>query len=160
VAAVVTSPLLRARRTADLIAAAVHPADGVVADERLRENDFGDWDGLTFAEVAERWPEELRAWFGNPALAPPGGESVRAVMRRVKAAHKELVERWGGRTVVVVAHVTPVKCLTLLAGALPQEALFRLHLDLCSLTTLEWYADGPSVLRGVNDVGHLEPLPG
>jgi probable phosphoglycerate mutase len=158
-AAVVTSPLQRARQTA----AAVVSATGsppVVVEERLRETDFGDWEGLTFAEVQQEWPDHVKQWLASPEVAPPGGESVADTMARVRAVRDDLQTDYAEGTVVVVTHVTPVKALAMLAGDLPLSALLRLHIDLCSLTTLEWYADGPAVLRGVNDTGHLEGLVG
>ena len=155
-AAVVSSPLRRARRTAELAAEALRlPVD---VDDRLRETDFGVWEGSTFAEVRAGWPTELAAWLASEQVAPPGGESFAAVGERVLAAHAELVAAHPGRTVLVVSHVTPIKVLGRAALAAGPEALHRLHLDLCSLSTLDFYADGPAVLRGWNDTAHLEAL--
>ncbi len=84
IAAVVTSPLLRARETAEQVAIAL--GLDVVVDEGLTECSFGDWDGFSFAEVAERWPAEMAAWLGSTAVAPPGGESFDAVDARVRRA--------------------------------------------------------------------------
>ena len=58
----------------------------VVTDEGFRETDFGAWEGLTFAEVRERWPAEMTAWLADPAVAPPGGESFTEVSERVTPA--------------------------------------------------------------------------
>jgi probable phosphoglycerate mutase len=60
--------------------------------------------------------------------------------------------------VLIVTHVTPIKGLTQLALDCPPIVLYRLHLDLASLTTIDWYADGPAVLRGFNDVNHVADL--
>jgi len=51
----------------------------VVTDDGFREADFGAWEGLTFAEVQERWPAEMAAWLADPEVAPPGGESLAGV---------------------------------------------------------------------------------
>ncbi len=158
IAAVISSPLTRARQTAATVATALGLEATV--EDRLRECDFGDWDGATFAEIAERSPAALAAWFGSPATAPPGGESVLKVRHRVGAALDDLRAAWAGRTIVVVSHVTPVKCLAVLAGGFGDAALFRLHIDLCSVSTFEWFADGPTLVRGLNDVGHLGALLG
>jgi broad specificity phosphatase PhoE len=53
---------------------------------------------------------------------------------------------------VIVSHVTPIKTLVRLALEAPPSALYRLHLDLASLSTVDWYADGPAVLRSFNAV--------
>ncbi|HJY67123.1 MAG TPA: histidine phosphatase family protein, partial [Streptosporangiaceae bacterium] len=70
---IVTSPLLRTVQTAQAVAAVTGAA--VVTDDGFRETDFGAWEGLTFAEVRERWPAEITAWLADPDVAPPGGES-------------------------------------------------------------------------------------
>ncbi|MHB8339764.1 MAG: bifunctional RNase H/acid phosphatase [Mycobacteriales bacterium] len=151
--AVVTSPLERARRTAEAVGAALGVS--VTEDADLRETDFGAWEGFTFAEVGERWSRELAAWLADPAVAPPGGETFLATERRVVAACVRALDAFAGQGVVLVSHVSPIKTLTRHALLAPPEALYRLHLDLCSVTTVDWYADGPAVLRGFNDTGHL-----
>jgi len=153
VAGVVSSPLHRARATAEAIGATIG-AD-VTVDADLVETDFGRWDGLTFTEVRDRWPAEHAAWMTDTALAPPGGESVAAVARRVRRARDRLLAAYPGRILVVVSHVTPIKLLLCSALGAPASALFRLHLDPAGLSTVDWYPDGPAVVRLVNDTGHL-----
>jgi probable phosphoglycerate mutase len=153
IAAVVSSPLRRARSTADAIAAATGTA--VAADDGLVETDFGRWDGLTFAEVREGWPAEHAAWLADSAAAPPGGESINQVARRVRKVRDRLLAAYPGRTVAVVSHVTPIKLLLCSALGAPASSLFRLHLDTASLSTVDWYPDGPAVVRLLNDTGHL-----
>ena len=151
---VVSSPLRRARMTAQA-AADLLGAD-VVVDQDLAETDFGDWEGFTFAEVQEKWPDQMAAWLADPVVAPPGGESFTATTKRVRRAVDRLVASHPGQTVLVVSHVTPIKVLTQLSVEAPPSALYRLHLDLASLTEIDWYADGPAVLRRFNDTAHLE----
>jgi ribonuclease H / adenosylcobalamin/alpha-ribazole phosphatase len=153
VAAVVSSPLRRARSTAQAIAAAT--GTEVATDDGLVETDFGRWDGLTFAEVREGWPAEYAAWLADSAAAPPGGESVNQVARRVRKVRDRLLAAYPGRTVAVVSHVTPIKLLLCSALGAPASSLFRIHLDTASLSTVDWYPDGPAVVRLVNDTGHL-----
>ena len=150
---IVTSPLQRARQTASEVAAAT--GTPVVVDEDLRETDFGAWEGLTFAEAQQRWPEEVTAWLGDPEVAPPGGESFAAVGIRVRAALARLLTSYTRDTVLVVSHVTPIK--TLLAEALlaPPAALYRMYLDVGALSEIHWFGDGPAVVRSLNDTGHL-----
>jgi ribonuclease H / adenosylcobalamin/alpha-ribazole phosphatase len=151
--AIVTSPLARAVRTAEQVAAATGAP--VEADEGFRETDFGAWDGLTFAEVRERWPAELTAWLADPAVAPPGGESLTDVSARVDSALRRVLAGHQGRTVLIVSHVTPIKTLVAAALLAPPLALYRMHLDVAALCQVDWYADGPAVLRSFNDTGHL-----
>ncbi|MEV2267361.1 bifunctional RNase H/acid phosphatase [Nonomuraea africana] len=150
---VVSSPLKRARRTAQTVAGSV--GLDVEVDEDLRETDFGAWEGHTFTEIQRRWPTELAAWLADPTVAPPQGESFVEVARRVEAARDRLVERYEGRTVLVVSHVTPIKTLLRLALLAPPEALYRMHLDLACLSLIDFYADGPAVVKSFNDISHL-----
>ncbi|GAA2414634.1 bifunctional RNase H/acid phosphatase [Nonomuraea africana] len=150
---VVSSPLKRARRTAQAVAGSV--GLDVEVDEDLRETDFGAWEGHTFTEIQRRWPTELAAWLADPTVAPPQGESFVEVARRVEAARDRLVERYEGRTVLVVSHVTPIKTLLRLALLAPPEALYRMHLDLACLSLIDFYADGPAVVKSFNDISHL-----
>lgn len=151
--AVVTSPLLRTRQTAQAVAAAT--GLDVQVEDDLAETDFGDWEGLTFAEVLARWPEEMAAWRADPAAAPPGGESFAAVAGRVNAALDRLLAARPGATIVVVSHVTPVKTLVCRALGAPPAAMFRMHLDVAALCEAVWFADGPALLRSLNDTAHL-----
>ncbi|MGN9841774.1 bifunctional RNase H/acid phosphatase [Nonomuraea sp. H19] len=150
---IVTSPLKRARQTA----AAVAQRTGldVEVDEDLREADFGAWEGHTFTEVQRKWPAELAAWLADPTTDPPGGESFATTAVRVQAAGERLVERYAGKTVLAVSHVTPIKMLLRLALMAPLESLYRMHLDLACLSLIEYYADGPAVVKSFNDTAHL-----
>jgi ribonuclease H / adenosylcobalamin/alpha-ribazole phosphatase len=150
---IVTSPLLRTVRTAQEVAAVTGAP--VVTDEGFRETDFGDWEGLTFAEVRERWPGEVTAWLADPDVAPPGGESFTEVNARVTAALHRVLDARAGQTVLIVSHVTPIKTLVVAALLAPPATLYRMHLDVAALSEIDWYADGPAVLRSFNDTGHL-----
>ncbi|MCN9243562.1 bifunctional RNase H/acid phosphatase [Streptomyces sp. RY43-2] len=154
VQAVVTSPLARCRETADIVAARLG-LDVAVADG-LRETDFGVWEGLTFAEVRERYPDDMDAWLADPEAAPTGGgESFAAVARRVATTRDTLLASYAGRTVLLVSHVTPIKTLVRLALGAPPEALFRMELSAASLTAVAYYADGNASLRLLNETAHL-----
>jgi probable phosphoglycerate mutase len=151
--AIVASPLQRTVQTAEAVAAVTGLP--VATDEGFRETDFGDWDGLTFAEVRERWPSEMTAWLADPQLAPPGGESFTEVSERVTAALDRLLAGRDGQRILIVSHVTPIKTLVAAALLAPPPALYRMHLDVAALCEIDWYADGPAVLRSFNDTAHL-----
>lgn len=152
VAAVLTSPLARARRTAEAVAAAA----GVPLDVRegLVETDFGEWEGLTFGEARRRDPELHGRWLGDHHVAPPGGESFAVVARRVAAEREAILAAHAASTVVLVSHVTPIKILLRDALGAGPSVLYRLHLDLASLSIVELYPDGGSSVRLVNDTSH------
>lgn len=151
VSRIVSSPLRRAQQTAAAIAVVL--GISVQVDDGLRETDFGEWEGSTFAEVQARWPAELDAWLADPAVAPPGGESFVQTSARVQQARARL--QAGAGEVIVVSHVSPIKELTREAVLAPLAALYRLHLDLASITVIDYYPDGPAVLRRFNDTSHL-----
>jgi len=162
--AVVCSPLRRARQTAEAAVGGLVPAAGrdevaFVVDEQLRETDFGAWEGLTFAEARERHPDELSAWLADPAVPPPGGESLAATIERVDAALAAHRAAFPGGRLLVVTHMGPIKSAVSLALGAGPAVFYRLHLDLASLTTLAWYSDGPAVLHTLNDIGHLPAVP-
>jgi ribonuclease H / adenosylcobalamin/alpha-ribazole phosphatase len=151
--AIVSSPLGRARQTAqevaDVLGLPIHTEEG------FRETDFGDWEGYSFAEVRERWPAELDAWLADPSAAPPHGESFSDTARRVRTARDKLLVRHRHQTVLVVSHVTPIKMLVRAALEAPPSSLYRMFLDVSSLSEIDWYADGPAVLKLFNDTHHL-----
>ncbi|OKI05037.1 bifunctional RNase H/acid phosphatase [Streptomyces sp. CB02923] len=153
VQAVVSSPLKRCRQTAETVAARL--GLDVRVDEGLRETDFGAWEGLSFAEVQERHPEDLAAWLGSARAAPTGGESFASVARRVALSRDKLLARYAGRTVLLVTHVTPVKTLVRLALGAPPESLFRMELSAASLSAVAYYTDGNASVRLLNETAHL-----
>ncbi len=152
--AVVSSPLARTRETAGIIAARLGLE--VAVEDGLRETDFGAWEGLTFAEVQERYPDDLNAWLASPDVAPTGGgESFTTTAARIAATRDKLVAAYAGRTVLLVTHVTPIKTFVRLALGAPPESLFRMELSAASLSVVAYYADGNASVRLLNDTSHL-----
>ncbi|WP_328925427.1 bifunctional RNase H/acid phosphatase [Streptomyces sp. NBC_00190] len=151
---VISSPLRRCRETAQAVADRL--GLDVTVEEGLREVDFGAWEGLTFAEVRERFPDDLQGWLDSPKAAPTGGgESFMAATRRISATRDRLLAAHAGRTVLLVTHVTPVKIMVRLALGAPPESLFRMELSAASLSAVAYYADGNASVRLLNDTSHL-----
>jgi probable phosphoglycerate mutase len=153
-AAVVTSPLVRCTGTAAAIADALGGVP-VVVDQDLVECDFGEWEGLTFAEVRERWPDRLGNWLADTSVAPPGGESFAAVSTRARRATAALRTAYPRQTVAVVSHVSPLKLILRDALAAGDAFLHRLFLDPVGLSTVDYWPDGGIAVRSVNDTSHL-----
>jgi probable phosphoglycerate mutase len=153
--AVVSSPLRRCTRTAELIAASAGAPDPVQVEDDLIECDFGDWEGLTFAEVREKWPDQITTWLASTAVAPPGGESFEEVGARVRRCVSRLFTAYPGRSVIVVSHVTPVKLILRDALAAGDALLHRLYLDPCGVSVVDRWPDGGIAVRTVNDTAHL-----
>jgi probable phosphoglycerate mutase len=136
--ALVTSPVRRTRETAEILAEFLgHEID---VEDGMAEMEFGAWDGLSFAEVGERYPDELSRWLGDLDHAPGGGESFRTVEKRVLAGRDRLVSAYRQKTVVVVSHVTPIKTLVADALGAPLDAVFRMELAPASVTVISYFA--------------------
>ena len=151
VARVVSSPLGRARETADMIAAASSAGVGVEIDERFLELDYGEFDGQPTAEVpAEVWA----TWRADPDFCPPGGESLATLRSRVVEACEELGPDAQDRDIVVVTHVSPVKASVGWALGAGFEVNWHTFVQPASITRIGFGPAGP-VLHGFNDTHHL-----
>jgi broad specificity phosphatase PhoE/ribonuclease HI len=149
-----SSPLGRARDTAAAVTQRLGLPPALIEDGFV-ETDFGEWDGCTFAEVAERWPRQLKSWLADPAVAPPGGESFSVVTDRVAAARDRVLADQVGKTVLITTHVSPIKVLVRLALDAPASALYRMFLAPASISIVDYFSDGPTLLRSFNDSAHL-----
>src|SRR3546814_1927962 len=101
--------------------------------------EFGDWDGMTFLEVAEKYQADLDAWLGSVDVAPPGGESMRAVKARVLAGLDRTLAAHSGKPIAVVSHVTPIKTLVSHALNSPLDSLFRMELTPASVSVVSFH---------------------
>lgn len=153
---ILASPLARTRQTAAAVADRL--GIEVTVEDGLIETDFGAWEGLTFGEVRERYPEDLTTWLSDPEAEPTGGgESFAATATRIAATRDKLVAAYAGRTVLLVTHVTPIKTFVRLALGAPPESLFRMELSAASMSVVAYYADGNASVRLLNDTSHLRP---
>jgi probable phosphoglycerate mutase len=116
------------------------------------EMGFGEWDGLAFFDIMERWPDDMRSWLDSPDVAPPGGESFDAVLNRVDEARQRLLTEYEGQTVVVVSHVTPIKMMLRLALDTEMELIQHFELAPASITTVQWWTEGWPVVKEVSVV--------
>jgi probable phosphoglycerate mutase len=157
-AAVVTSPVRRTHESAEILADRLGRA--LVTEEGLAEMEFGSWDGLTFTEIRERYPDDLDAWLGSLDVQPGGGESFRVVQRRVLDSLGRLLEEHAGSTVLVVSHVTPIKVLVAHALGAPLESVFRMEMAPASVTVVSFYDDDRASLRMFNARPTDAALPG
>jgi probable phosphoglycerate mutase len=144
--AIVSSPMRRTRETAEVVADELGLE--IIEEPDVAEAAFGDWDGYTFGEVMERDPQLLEQWLGAPDVRPPGGESMEDVAVRVDAAHRRLLRDYAGKELLVVSHVTPIKLIVRRALDAPMSIMFKMELAPASLTTISWWPDGASSLRG------------
>ncbi len=156
--AVYCSPLRRARQTAEAI------AEPFMLHERAHPGfldvDIGAWQGLTEAEVEERWAQALHAWYTTPASAPlPGGESLDMAQIRAIGALREVVNRHPNETVIVVGHTAVNRLMLLAIFDISLDHFWHLEQDLCALNVLKY--DGRHfTLRQMNQTAYLDRLGG
>jgi len=154
--AVYTSDLGRAMETAAPLAETLGLQ--VRPEPRLRERCYGDLEGMTYAEVAEKRPEDFARWQARvPDYAPPAGESLREFHDRAVEVALSLSRRHPGERIALVAHGGVLDCLYREATGMTLEAprehgllnasVNRLRCDSANLTLLQWA-----------DVSHLEAL--
>ena len=152
-AAVYSSPLSRAVRTAGAIAGhfnlpvQIHPG--------LADIDYGQWQGLTPEEAQERWPAALHAWYNRPEAARiPGGETLTGLRARGMAAVKELAARHAGQTIVLVGHTVINRVLLLGVLGLGNDRFWHLKQDTCAINVFE-VENNDFTLVSLNDTCHL-----
>ena len=149
-----TSNLSRALVTAKIIASN-HPSDIITCAE-LREINFGKFEGLTFKEISQLYPEATKLWSNwSLKLKFPEGEGVDELNTRVSKFLDRLQKHTPEETILIVAHSAPLRLLIchLLGIELKHWRQFRL--DLASLSIMETYPQG-AILNLLNDVSHLK----
>ena len=146
---VLSSPLRRTQETAEIIAERL--GHSVTLEEGLAEAAFGTWEGLTFHEVQQAYPDDLDAWLGALDVAPGGhGDSFTEMDQRVRRTRDRILSGYPGKAVLAVTHVTPIKLLVRMALGAPLDAVYRMELAPASVTVISWFEDGTASLRMFN----------
>ncbi len=150
--AVYVSPRLRAVQTA---AALGTPR---TADDRLRELDFGQFEGRTYDEIEREHPEFFRSWRETPTLVRfPGGESYTELRQRVSAALDDIVAANHDKTVALVSHGGVIRAALAIALGLPDDRAFALALGYARISIVDVF-DGTPIVRLVNGVSADVPV--
>jgi alpha-ribazole phosphatase len=153
-AAVYSSSLKRALTTAQMIAASHGLEVSAIAD--LAELDFGDWDGLTYQEIAEIAPHRFNRWLADPAeVCPPNGETLLEMSQRVMEAVNGIIAAHPGETVVVVTHGGPARVIVCHALGILLSEQWRIRQDLAAVSWLDFDERG-ATLSLLNDICHLQ----
>jgi probable phosphoglycerate mutase len=154
--AVYASDLLRAWQTAQAIAHATNAP--LVANRGLRERGFGIFEGKTYAEIADQWPEQSELWRKRvPDWAPPGGESLIAMRERVTSMVNALAAQHIGGQIVLVAHGGVMDILYRLATGQELQAPRAWHLGNAAINRLLWTPECLTLV-GWADTSHLEEV--
>jgi broad specificity phosphatase PhoE len=150
----VTSNLCRTHQTAAAIIRAglpgprLIPGPGALAIADFAEQNFGQWQGLTYDELRRSRDGDFHRFWHAPAReTPPGGESFLSVIDRVSRAIRRLAEEQAGREIIAVAHGGTIRAALALALGLEPEAALAFTIENCSLTRID-RVDGPGMGHG------------
>ncbi|WKB54891.1 histidine phosphatase family protein [Eleftheria terrae] len=151
--AIYASDLSRAHETAQAIAAVAGLP--VQRDAGLRERGFGEFEGMTYREIEERWPDRAMRWRKrDPLFGPAGGESLTVFYERVIACASRLAAQHGGQTIALVAHGGVLDCLYRAASRVDLQAARTWELGNASINRLLYTPEG-FMLVGWADTSHL-----
>lgn len=153
-AAIYSSDLQRALQTAQALAATTSAP--VVTDRRLRERHFGHFEGRTYAEVAQAWPEDAARWRQRePGFRPGGGESLLDFFDRCVGAVQALAAGHAGQAIAVVAHGGVLDCLYRAAVGVDLAAPRTWKVGNATINRLLYNGERLQLV-GWSDTGHLE----
>jgi len=151
-----TSEFKRARQTANIIAVP-HNAEIFVLPE-LNEMDFGKWEGLTFEQIEEAWPDFISRWLANDEGYPPEGESINAFLDRAKTAIQRVLNQESEGTIIIVAHAGTIKLMLCNLLGLGLREIWQTKQDSASISRVEIHNDGSRILTLLNDTCHLKNI--
>jgi alpha-ribazole phosphatase/probable phosphoglycerate mutase len=112
----------------------------------LRERNFGIWEGMSFDEIKEKYPEEFNSWVNNPLkFSPMEGESTVKVKDRAIKIFNEIIEKNSGQTIAIVSHGGINRILLCELLGIPLENIFRIEQDYGCLNVVELWDNYPVV---------------
>ena len=149
----ITSPATRAQQTAEAILSG--RAAALLDDPRWAETHHGRWEGLTYAEVRARFPQEAVTRFADALNGrASGGESLAEVAARVAEGWAALLQQNPGGRILVVTHATPIQLVLCALSGMSPALHWRWRIDLGSVTAIDIYGGG-AIIRMVNEVPRL-----
>ena len=146
--AVYASDLRRARETAEAVARNFRLE--VQVRPELREMNFGQWEGLSWNQIARRYPRLAKLWVKRfPNQAVPGGEPIGQFRRRISAEVRKIVAANRGQCALIVTHAGVIRFVLAKVLGLPARNLFRLAQDSCALNVID-FLEGGTVVQCIN----------
>ena len=157
--AIYCSDLKRARQTAEIIAAKHRNIDTVLQSPELREMNFGDYEGLTFAEMAPEFQLIFNAdpsWRSKgPYVRAPNGESIAELSTRVHQYILHITANYDNNdAILIVAHGGPLQTLICQLTEIGLEHWWQIRISGASVSIVETYPQGTSIVL-LNDTSHL-----
>ena len=152
--AIISSPLIRALRTAELIAQACDVP--LTTDERLREISHGQWEGLLAAQVAAQWPEMMARWRERPERVRfQGGESLADVRRRLNSFLAAIKGR--PSPLLICTHDVIVRLAAIWAEGEASTRFWDVKTENASIMEIQIDGERRTLVRR-NDAAHLDGL--
>jgi ribonuclease H / adenosylcobalamin/alpha-ribazole phosphatase len=151
--AVIHSPITRALQTAQVIGSKLSLP--LVPEGDLAEIGFGDWEGLTNEEVFVGFEQQYSAWRGSFEVAPPNGESLKDFDARVRRSLERILKTFAGQTVVVVAHVMPIRALLRIANDSSIAGFWRPNIGPASISIARYFGHEAAEIICMNSTAHL-----
>ncbi|NNJ93945.1 MAG: histidine phosphatase family protein [Halobacteria archaeon] len=132
---IVSSPLQRCHAFATRLAE--QHAIPLAVEERFAEVGFGEWEGKSRSELEQQIPGQVTRFYHDPvANRPPGAEPLDVFVARVSAGFEQLLERYPGRSVLVIAHAGVIRAILSSVLSMPPVAMYRIHVANAGLTRL------------------------
>lgn len=152
------SDLSRSLMTAEAVGRAQRPRLRPIPMPELRELALGIWEGMTFKEIMDKYPNELKQRYEDlENFKITDGESLAEMTARVVPAFQEIVSKHRGKEVCIVSHSGVNRILlTQLMGA-PLNRIFRIDQDFACVNVVDIFGDGTPLIRRINDLMEIPP---
>ena len=156
--AIYSSPLSRAKDTADSIAKH-HKSLKTIVSKKLNDMNFGKWEGLSIKAVKANYPGLYKLWKANPgAVNFPGGCNLKRIEDNLSSLLKNTTRLHQGKMVVFVSHRVPLKVLILLSLDVVLKQFWKIRIDNASISLLEYDKNSGFSLASLNDTCHLRKI--
>ncbi|MDD3705495.1 MAG: alpha-ribazole phosphatase [Clostridiaceae bacterium] len=147
--AVISSSLIRAVETASIVSG--YNPDVIIRDDRLRELNFGEWEGIHHRELKENHKEVLEKWGSDwKNTAPPGGESFFEIYIRVKSSIEDIIKEYRGKRVLIVSHQGTMKIIPMVLLGLTEDAFWSFTAEQGRYSHYEIDEKGQCIIRRIN----------
>lgn len=153
--AIYSSSLLRAQSTAQALARVKNMP--VMVREELQEISFGDWEGLSFDEIHDKWPQQIELFFSNPELClPPNGEKFADVQQRARKLLDEILAEQGeNKDIAIISHGGVIRTLIFSLLNIPLANFWKINIHNAAISTFSVW-DGNFIAEGINDYHFLQ----
>lgn len=147
--AVISSSLIRAVETASIVSG--YNPDVIIRDDRLRELNFGEWEGIHHRELKENHKEVLEKWGSDwKNTAPPGGESFFEIYIRVKSSIEDIIKKYRGKKVLIVSHQGTMKIIPMVLLGLTEDVFWSFTAEQGRYSHYEIDEKGQCIIRRIN----------